>query len=334
MRARTLNSIGLVLNILGVVLLFFFSYPQPTHQELEGISLRLEGNRLPSGKTITEHNEEIRKTRDAYVFGARLGLGLISLGFLFQLGAASMPEPQVRRVAQMGVETLRYRPALYLSLALVGSLSFLAAWLLEVNEVLRSLIAFPFAALFQLVRDHSSFVKDTIKQEREHAFIVAATSHMSAVVFDKHVKFSEDYVEIILDLLGNLMAAGPSGKALRYIDPLHRIRRKYRLWISPRIAVALDEFESKLIRMGPSMHVWEATREYEKGANKNLDLAYDLFSEVINERENKKEIDNVEIEQKKLRGYALVIEHLQIILGIEKLTELRDTAIASAYSRD
>lgn len=173
-----------------------------------------------------------------------------------------------------------------------------------------------------------------VKQQREHAFIVAATSHMSAVLFDKHVAFSEKYVEQILDVLGNLMAEGPSKKAIQYVDSLHQVRRKYRLWISPRIAAALDEFESKLIQMGASMHVWEATREYEKGASQNLDRAYDLFSQVIELRENKNETNTAEIEQKKLRGYQLVIEHLQRILGIEKLTELRDTAIDSAYRRE
>jgi hypothetical protein len=218
----------------------------------------------------------------------------------------------------------------------VGLLSFLGAWLFQEDEVLRSLAALPFvgslfAALFQIVRDHSTFVKETIKQRREHAFVVAATSHMSEVVFDKHVAFSEAYVDALLGVLGDLMAEGPSKKALEHVQPLHDVRRKYRLWISPPTATALDEFESKLIRMGASFHVWEATKRYEKGANQKLDLAYELFKEIIELREDKK-ADNAEIEQKKFRGYALVIEHLQRTLGIEKLTLLRDTSLESAYT--
>jgi hypothetical protein len=155
---------------------------------------------------------------------------------------------------------------------------------------------------------------------------------MSAVVFDKHVAFSEEYVEKTLNLLGNLTTHGPSKKVLEDVHPLQEVRRKYRLWISPPIGAALDEFESKLIRMGAVFHVFEATKSYREPSDTNLDEAYDIFREIIELREQKKDMDDAELEQKKSRGYARVIEHLQIILGIEKLTELRDTVLDSAYT--
>lgn len=86
MTAQTLNSIGLVLNIAGVTLVFFYGFPQPTHEE--GVVLNLEdGTRLPDGRTVAEHNGDIRKTRARYLYMSRLALGLIVLGFLFQLWA-------------------------------------------------------------------------------------------------------------------------------------------------------------------------------------------------------------------------------------------------------
>jgi hypothetical protein len=90
MRARAINSIGLGLNIVGVVLLFFFGYPQPTHLEEGGPVLGLH-MRPEERKALAEKNEEIGRTRDAYVFRAHLGLGLIGLGFLFQLVATWLP---------------------------------------------------------------------------------------------------------------------------------------------------------------------------------------------------------------------------------------------------
>ena len=84
--AQTLNAVGLVLNIAGVILVFFYGFPQPTHEE--GVGLGLEDSTpLPDGRTVAQHNEEVRKTRARYLCMSRLGLGLVVLGFLSQLVA-------------------------------------------------------------------------------------------------------------------------------------------------------------------------------------------------------------------------------------------------------
>jgi hypothetical protein len=84
MNAQTLNTIGLILNIAGVILVFIFGFPQPTHEE--GVSIGLEdGNRLSNGQTVAEYNETVRKTKLKYLSFSRLALALIILGFAFQL---------------------------------------------------------------------------------------------------------------------------------------------------------------------------------------------------------------------------------------------------------
>jgi hypothetical protein len=226
-----------------------------------------------------------------------------------------------------------------LALVAVGASSFFATLYLPVGEVLRTITALPFvaalfAALFQIVRDHSSFENDRLKQEREHSFTVAATSHMSTVVFNKHVEFCEAYLKALQDLLGILLAEGPKKKAREHLQPLNELRRTYRLWISPSVAGKLDEFESKVARMAGSLGLWEAgrgTKNYEAGDDKHLDKAYELFSEIMNMDKDKR--DDADAESKKIHGYALVIEHLQGILGIETLTELRDTVLRNATNR-
>jgi hypothetical protein len=86
MNAQTLNTIGLALNIVGVVLVFFYGFPQPTHEE--GVAIGLEdGTPLSDGQTVAEHNEEVRKKRARYLLMSRLALGLVVLVFLFQLWA-------------------------------------------------------------------------------------------------------------------------------------------------------------------------------------------------------------------------------------------------------
>jgi hypothetical protein len=81
-----INTIGLVANIIGVVIAFFYGYPQPSHEE--GVSLGLElGTPLSDGKTVAQHNEDVRRQRRKYLICSRLGLLLMGLGFVLQLVA-------------------------------------------------------------------------------------------------------------------------------------------------------------------------------------------------------------------------------------------------------
>jgi hypothetical protein len=232
---------------------------------------------------------------------------------------------------------MRYRPALYLSLTGIAAVSIAAASYLAHDEIVRTLAALPFvgalfAALFQILRDHSSFEKERLAQAREHAFIVAATSHMSKVVFDKHVEFSEAYLKALQDLLSHLFTEGPKKTAREHLGPLYEARRTYRLWISPAVAERLDEFEMKVAQMAGSLGLWEARRaRYETSGEKHLDKAYELFSEITNMVPDGG--GDAASESKKSHGYALVIEHLQNVLGIGALTTLRDTIVRNASGK-
>lgn len=91
MNSRILNSIGLIVGIIGVVLIFLWGPPQP--QLDTGISIGLEdGNFIKElGKTVGEHNIDILKRRDFHTFMSGLGLILIIIGFAFQLIATWIP---------------------------------------------------------------------------------------------------------------------------------------------------------------------------------------------------------------------------------------------------
>src|SRR5215831_18157772 len=71
MEAKILNTIGLVLSIMGGSLLFFYGFPQPTHEE--GIGLTLEdGTVLPDGRTAQRgHSEGERQAPVHIEDGAR-----------------------------------------------------------------------------------------------------------------------------------------------------------------------------------------------------------------------------------------------------------------------
>ena len=83
---QILNTIGLLLNIGGIALLFFFGPPQPTFEEGVGIGLE-DGTRLKDGRTVDEHNATVRKVKRRHKNLSRLALILIAFGFVLQLCA-------------------------------------------------------------------------------------------------------------------------------------------------------------------------------------------------------------------------------------------------------
>lgn len=86
MTAQTLNAIGLILNIAGVVLVFFCGLPQPSHEE--GVSMGLEdATVLRDGTSVREINAKKRRRKRLYVTFAYVALSLLLAGFICQLVA-------------------------------------------------------------------------------------------------------------------------------------------------------------------------------------------------------------------------------------------------------
>ena len=91
MNSRTLNSIGLILGIIGVVFLFVWGSPQPSFTE--GTFMAVEDGTVidKNGTTAGERDESIRNSRERYTILSRCGLSLIAVGFVFQIAAAWTP---------------------------------------------------------------------------------------------------------------------------------------------------------------------------------------------------------------------------------------------------
>ncbi len=84
MFSQIVTSFGLVLDIIGAGILFFYASPQPSFEE--GVAIGLEDNNvLVDGKTVAQHNEEVRVQKIQYVNISKLALALLILGFVFQL---------------------------------------------------------------------------------------------------------------------------------------------------------------------------------------------------------------------------------------------------------
>ena len=83
---QVLNTIGLLLNIAGVALLFFYGPPQPSLEEGVGIGLE-DATPLGNGRTVAQHNADIRRLKRRHELLSRLALILIFFGFVLQLCA-------------------------------------------------------------------------------------------------------------------------------------------------------------------------------------------------------------------------------------------------------
>jgi len=87
MTTQDINSLGLALNIVGVVLVFFFGFPQPSHEQ--GVSIGVEdGTVFADGTSVTSINAAIRRRKRVYLIFSNLALGLLLAGFALQLYAA------------------------------------------------------------------------------------------------------------------------------------------------------------------------------------------------------------------------------------------------------
>ena len=91
MSGKSLNTIGLSLGILGVLVIFFFRPTPADPQEATVLSVS-SGTVFEDGTTEADRREEIRKRRQLYSCMSKVGLGLIGLGFGFQLWAVWQPE--------------------------------------------------------------------------------------------------------------------------------------------------------------------------------------------------------------------------------------------------
>ncbi len=86
MCVQILNTVGLSLNIVGVAVLFWRAFPQPTFEE--GVGLQMEDNTpVGGGQTATQRAACVRAQRASYACWSKFGLGLVIAGWLFQLWA-------------------------------------------------------------------------------------------------------------------------------------------------------------------------------------------------------------------------------------------------------
>lgn len=87
MDPKCLTIAGLIFDIVGVAVVWFFGWPQP--QLESGVSLGLEDGTPvgPNGETVADHNRKVERKRYWYKRASILGLVLLLMGFGLQLAS-------------------------------------------------------------------------------------------------------------------------------------------------------------------------------------------------------------------------------------------------------
>jgi hypothetical protein len=86
MTAKWLNTIGLLLGLVGVVILFIWGPPQPDFDESVGRAIE-PSTALKDGRKVSDMIEATRRLKRRHQIRSRIGLGLVGLGFFVQLVA-------------------------------------------------------------------------------------------------------------------------------------------------------------------------------------------------------------------------------------------------------
>lgn len=83
---QLLNSVGLVFGMVGVLIIFRFGPPQPNLESGVGLGLE-DGTLLTDGRTVAEHDEDVKQLRARHSCMSKAGLLFVFVGFALQLWA-------------------------------------------------------------------------------------------------------------------------------------------------------------------------------------------------------------------------------------------------------
>ena len=213
---------------------------------------------------------------------------------------------------------------------LIVVLSYGATFILPIPESYRGLITLPglisiLAVIVEAWRDKRSYDRQLELLSRQQDNSLAVASHMAIVVFDRQVDFCEAYFEKVHATLLELFTSGPTKNALEHAKELSQIRMHYSPWISPKIEEGLLPFEKALRELGASAQLVDMNLPQPHHAM-FVQKMYDAFIKISDISEP---LEGNTPEE----AISSIITHLRKVLGIAKLTNLRDQAINMATIR-
>jgi hypothetical protein len=229
------------------------------------------------------------------------------------------------------MESVR-RGAIYIGLGVIFAASYLLASSLPAGDVLRGIagnvgLAALIGALFRMFRDEAAHERAILMRRDEQQFQVGVTSHMSNVVFDKHVVFCEEYMAEVRATVTTLFRNHADAEAIVHANRLYDIRRQHGTWVTSAMSLRLSGFEDAIRKMGAQAHFIEVTSDspqYAEQRGKAIESVYRAFERILPQYFNGVPEEGIASES--------VEERVREILEIERLVELRTRLIERAHA--
>jgi hypothetical protein len=223
-----------------------------------------------------------------------------------------------------------YSWPVYFVAVLVAVISFFVTSRFSQNEWAEILTATPIpialiTILYKIFRDNLAFERKRILQNENNDFILSATSHMANLAFDKHAVFAEKYVAEVHCCIATLIQTGATKNALELAHRLRAIRLEFTVWETDAVSKTLNEFEKALRTIGAQVDGLRDLPDSDE-KSKKLKEVYDIFNKVLGFENAPNTLSDDII-------WSEVIKRIRELLGISKLTEIRQNYLDRAYER-
>jgi len=173
--------------------------------------------------------------------------------------------------------------------------------------------------------------KKEIQSELQHeqqVFNLGAMSHMAVTVFDRHVEFSELYIEKVMEAFHYLRRNRDSEKALDFAGDLTKLRFKFSAWLTNDIDEQLARFEKKLRTLGANseyikMPKGEGTDQAHRDqAARELLEILSAFTSWIEPSSSHPDVQ-----------LSYIHNLLRDVLGVNELVKIRELIVQNANSQ-
>jgi hypothetical protein len=182
-------------------------------------------------------------------------------------------------------------------------------------------------ALFQLFRDQAAHEKAlTLKRDDQH-FQVAVTSHMSNVVFDKHVLFCEAYMAKVHETVETLIRHHANTDAITRANELYTVRVQHSTWVTAAMSARLSQFEDAIRKMGAQARFIETTTghpQYAEQRATTITFVYAEFQRILPQLFSTPAEDGI--------GSETIEERVREMLGVNELVDMRTALIHRAHN--
>lgn len=201
---------------------------------------------------------------------------------------------------------------------------------LPASETVKNLFSLPgltglFMLLVQGWKEQVAHERALELQQKDHDFDIAIASHMTNVVFDKQVAFSEKYSQRLYSIIQDLGREGPTEKATVYSKELHDLRISFAPWVSKELNQKLTPYEAALREIGALTQLTQLAPN-DPGISAHTNKMYTIVCKFLG-------ISFGEDEEEPEDFALAVLEHLKEVLSIPDLESLRRRAIQSASTQ-